>query len=819
MADAPISAPPARIPHGRTLTVVGGRLAMMVAIILTVALVASAALLTVVVPAGSFAKQTVHHLGNVPPLAEALPDPAQRSVVYAADGKTPLAELVKDENRQLVRLKSVPRQVRDAVVAIEDDRFYQHHGVDFRGIVRAAVANLRSGRVTQGGSTLSQQLIKNIVTGNSRTFDRKLREAMYAVELERRMTKDQILERYLNQAYFGEGVYGIGTAARHYFGNKSVRLLTLSEAASLAATIAAPENYKPTNRKANLARRNLVLDRMLALGFASPKAVAKAKRQKLRVERYKLPNRQPYFVRYITDQLLNDPRYNEVLGKPGSDARVNKVFQGGLKIYTTLNKTRQAQAADAVQGRLEQFQHKPFNGDPAGALASIDPTTGRIVALYGGRDFKKLQVNLATGQGGVGGAQPGSAFKMFYIVAALEKGVSPGDVMSAPSPIRIDNPRCETNGQPWEPHNAEPTSGGIYNMYEATAGSVNTWFAQLAVRIGPEAGIEVARRMGISNIPPRGTKEYGSWAVCSAVLGAKEVSVLDMSSAFGVLANNGVRCAPYSIAKVMAPHHSKPLIENRPNCKQVIDAKISAQTVAMLRGVVTHGTGGRAALPDRPVAGKTGSASNYVSAFFCGFTPQLSTSVWVGYRRGQVSMANLYFGRPVFGGTFPAEIFHDYMAAALAGAPVIGFPAAPPPPPPSKTTVPNVVGQRVEAATSILARAALRAEVKEVPNGAPKGQVVAQTPPAGTEVRGGTSVTLLVSSGKGGGGGGKVVLPNVVGLPVDTARSLLSLLGFQVGIGYSGGGSPNRVMSQSPAAGTQLPKGSYVTLVVGRGGR
>jgi serine/threonine-protein kinase len=181
-------------------------------------------------------------------------------------------------------------------------------------------------------------------------------------------------------------------------------------------------------------------------------------------------------------------------------------------------------------------------------------------------------------------------------------------------------------------------------------------------------------------------------------------------------------------------------------------------------------------------------------------------------------MANLYFGRPVFGGTYPAEIFHDYMAAALAGAPVIGFPAAPPPPPPSKTKVPNVVGQRVEAATSILARAGLRAEVKEVPHGAPKGEVVAQNPPAGTEVRGGTTVTLLVSGGKGGGGGGNVVLPNVVGLPVNTARGLLGVLGFRVGIGYTAGGSPNRVMSQNPGAGTQLPKGSYVTLVVGRGG-
>jgi membrane peptidoglycan carboxypeptidase len=290
--------------------------------------------------------------------------------------------------------------------------------------------------------------------------------------------------------------------------------------------------------------------------------------------------------------------------------------------------------------------------------------------------------------------------------------------------------------------------------------------------------------------------------------------VLDMASAFGVLANKGVRCAPYSIVKVVAPNRSKPLIENRPQCKQVINQKISAQTVAMLRGVINGGTGHRAALPDRPVAGKTGSAQENTSAFFSGFTPQLSTSVWVGYRKKRVPMTNLYNGGPVFGGTYPAEIFHDYMAAALAGAPVINFPAAPPPPPPARTKVPNVVGKTAQAAQYLLGQAGLRSTVTEVPNSAPKGRVVAQNPTAGTSVQGGTTVTLLVSSGQGGGG--NVGLPNVVGLPVGAARATLAALGFQVGIGYTNGGPRNRVVSQSPGAGTPLPRGSYVTLVVGR---
>jgi membrane peptidoglycan carboxypeptidase len=650
--------------------VVGGRLVLIVALITGVSLVASVALLPLVVPAGGLARDTANKLGDVPPLAEALPDPAQRSVIYAADGKTALATIWLDENRRVVPLSGIPNRVRNAVIAIEDDRFYQHEGVDFRGIARAAVTDLRSGHIAQGGSTLTQQLVKLTVTGNSRTIDRKLREAMYAVDLERRYSKDQILEYYLNQAYFGEGVYGIATAAQHYFGNTSIKFVSLAQAASLAATIAAPERYKPTSKKSNLARRNLVLDRMQELGYATGKEVARAKKEKLRIDLYTPPRRQPYFERYIVDQLLNDPSYNKALGKVGTDERKRKVFQGGLRIHTTLQSPKQAMAASAVQGQMNQF-----GGDPAGALASVEPGTGRIVALYGGKSFKKSQVDLATAKGG-SGFQPGSTMKMFFIVAALEKGISPGLTMAGPARITIPNRRCYTGNGPWSPGNAGDSSAGVYNMYGATAHSVNTWFAQLAVKVGPERALEVARRMGISNIPPRGSRAYAEWNVCSLVLGVKEVSPLDMAGAFGVLANKGVRCAPYSITKVFTPGERKPLIENRPDCKRVIDEKISTRTVAMLRGVINGGTGHRASLGARPVAGKTGSAQDNLSAFFAGFTPQLSTAVWVGFRARRVPMRTQFNGGPVYGGTFPALIFHDYMAAALAGAPVVGFPAA-----------------------------------------------------------------------------------------------------------------------------------------------
>jgi membrane peptidoglycan carboxypeptidase len=732
-------------------------LILIVALITTAALVASVALLPLVVPAGALARDTVRKLGDVPPLQDTLPDPAQRSVIYAADGKTALATMWLDENRKVVRLQDVPRRVRNAVVAIEDDRFFQHSGVDFRGIARAAVTDLRSGHIAQGGSTLTQQLVKLTVTGNSRTIDRKVREAIYAVELERRYSKDQILEYYLNQAYFGEGVYGISTAATHYFDNTSIRDVSLAEAASLAATIAAPERFKPTARKANLARRNLVLDRMYQLGFASAREVAKAKRAKVLVRRYTPPSRQPYFQAYIVDQLLNDPRYNKALGKVGSDERRRKVFQGGLRIYTTLQGPRQAMAARAVQGQMDQFR-----GDPAGALASVEPGTGRIVALYGGRSFKKSQVDLATAKGG-SGFQPGSAFKMFFVVAALERGISPGLTMAGPARITIPNRRCFTDNGPWSPGNAGDSEAGVFNMYGAVAHSVNTWFAQLAVKVGPENALEVARRMGIRNIPPRGSRAYASWNVCSLVLGVKEVSVLDMAGAFSVLANHGVRCVPYSITRVMRAGERKPLIENKPDCQRVIPERVSNITVSMLRGVVTGGTGVRASLGARPVAGKTGSAQDNLSAFFSGFTPQLSTSVWVGFRARRVPMRTQFYGRPVYGGTFPALIFHDYMQAAMAGLPFVGFPAAPKPPPPPKQ--PKPPGPKPP---------------KPPPTRAPN-----------------------------------TIVPGVVGLPVGVAMAVLSGSGLASGVAYTNG-RPGRVAAQSPAPGGSLPRGSSVTLMVGR---
>jgi penicillin-binding protein 1A len=331
--------------------------------------------------------------------------------------------------------------------------------------------------------------------------------------------------------------------------------------------------------------------------------------------------------------------------------------------------------------------------------------------------------------------------------------------------------------------------------------------------VGIERGIETARKMGIS-VPRRGSKDYGDhWNVCSSVLGVVPVSVLDMASAYGVLANNGVRCPAFSIARVDAP--GKKLFERKPDCAKVIEPKIATQVTAMLRGVVTGGTGGAASLPGRPVAGKTGTAQEYQSAFFNGYTPQLATSVWVGFTPKPVPMRTQNGGRPVYGGTFPAMIFHDYMAAALAGAPVQNFPAAPPPPPPPQVGVPDVVGLSQETAQAVLARAGFGSRVKPVRSAQPKGRVVRQAPGAGARLRQGSTVILAVSAGRGGGGN-NVIVPGVVGLQAGVARTVLTRAGLNSGLAYTNKGPPGRVSAQSPGPGARLPSGSYITLVVSR---
>jgi membrane peptidoglycan carboxypeptidase len=629
-----------------------GRWLRLLAAVTATSLLLAGVTLAGVLPAARRAGAAVLAVGGVAaPVGRLLARPPTRSVVQAADGSV-LAVLHGDQDRVVVPLSAVPVTVREAVLAAEDARFYQHGALDLRGIARAAVADLTSGRLREGGSSIAQQYVKNVVTGGRRSLQRKLVEAVDASELERRASKDRILAAYLNQVYFGDGVYGIATAAEHYF-SRPVGRLSLAQAAALAGTIASPERFRPTAGRAARARRDQVLDRMRAVGFASPARIAAAERQPLTPHVHRETVRYPYFVDAVTRALLGDHALDAAFGPAGSAARRRAVYEGGLRVTTTLRPPDQRLAETAVRDRLAGV------GVDA-ALVSIDPASGAVVAMVGGTDFARSRVNLATGQGG-GGFPPGSSFKVFYLVAALEQGLPTSTSFDTHSPVTVTAPACPTG---YTVHNAEPSSAGRLDLPRATAESVNAYFAQLMVRVGTPAAIAAARRMGITS---------PLHDFCSLVLGTENLTPLELAGAYATLATGGIHCQPATIARISGPT-GRVLYDGRPACRRVLDPQVAATADTILEGVVgPGGTGFRAAI-GRPLAGKTGTTSSFADAWFTGFTPQLATSVWVGDARAQVPMRSLFAGGPVYGGTFPALIFHDYMAAALAGQPAADLP-------------------------------------------------------------------------------------------------------------------------------------------------
>jgi membrane peptidoglycan carboxypeptidase len=622
-------------------------------VVLALTVVACVALVPVAASVAALGAAAARQVAGVAPLARLLARPPTRSTVTAADGSV-LAVLHGDQDREVVPLAAIPLRLRRAVLAIEDARFYQHGALDARGIARALLADLRGDAFLQGGSTITQQYVKDVVTGDRVSLHRKLIEAADAVQLARRLSKDQILAAYLNRVYFGDGVYGIATAAEHYF-SRPVGRLDLAQAAALAGTIASPARYRPTAGRAAVRRRDQVLDRMAAVGFASPAQVAAAKREPLRPHPQQETVRFPYFVQEVTRQLLDAHALDTALGPAGSPARKRAVLEGGLRVATALRPRDQALAEAAVRDQLTA-------AGPDAALVSVDPSSGAVVAMVGGRDFARSKVNLATGQGG-GGFPPGSSFKVFYLVAALEQRLPTSLRFDTSSPRTVVAPECPGG---YTVRNAEPARLGRIDLARATAESVNTWFAQLMAKVGTPAAIEVARRMGITSP----LHDY-----CSLVLGTEDVSPLELASAYATLAAGGVHCRPLEITRITDPS-GRVLYRGAPACRRVLDPGVAATAAGILRGVVAPGgTGSRAAI-GRPMAGKTGTTSNFADAWFTGFTPQLATSVWVGYAARQLPMAHLFGGGPVYGGTFPALIFHQYMAAALAGRPVLALPGS-----------------------------------------------------------------------------------------------------------------------------------------------
>jgi penicillin-binding protein 1A len=604
------------------------------------------------VSAGGVAIATLlfaHLPGSLPeqrPAFEAIP-----SNVYDAAGN--LIATFRDFDLTVpVRKEDVPQVMKDAVVAAEDHRFWEHNGVDLQGIARAAWVNYQDGETVQGGSTITQQYIKNTYLTSDRTVSRKLREALLATQLERRMTKEDILFNYLNTVYFGSGAYGIGAAAEAYFG-KTVSQLTLSESALLAGVIPAPTAWSPRVHPAEAeARRVLVIDNMAGLGMINQTQANEAKAQKVWLATdgpapgpatvVQPPEKKgaiayPYFVDWIEGQLLE--RYG---------AQV--LYRGGLRIETTIDPNLQQLAQSAVEARLEVT-------DPSVemSMVTIDPANGHVKAMVGGRDWNVSQVNLATG--GSVGFQAGSSFKVFTLATALENGYKPDSTVPAPAVFRV--PGCDGVGCTIK--NSEGSGYGSATLRQATISSINTAYASLISQVGVDKVAEMANRLGVKSINPE--KTYG----ISLTLGAYEVSPLEMASGYATIANGGVRQEPTGVLRVF--DKSGKLIEDNSarSGTRVLATGVATTVTDMLKGVITSGTG-RGANINRPAAGKTGTTDDYHDAWFVGYTPQLSTAVWMGHRDEVRTLGY------VSGGSFPATAWATFMRSALANQPPTDFP-------------------------------------------------------------------------------------------------------------------------------------------------
>ena len=738
------------------------------------------------------------YTANLDRLTSATSD--QSSVVLAADGSV-LARLDAGVNRTDVPLARVSAAMQHAVVAIEDHRFFEHSGVDLRAMVRALRTDLDKGEIAQGGSTITQQYVRNVMLGDRQTVHRKLREIALAVQLERRFTKRQILERYLNLVYFGNGAYGVQSAALRYFATPA-RSLTLTQSAMLAGLIQAPEGYNPfVVPQVALQRRNEVLDAMARYGYATKAAVDSARAQPLglRPRADDRHIRAPYFVSQVERFVLSHREFGATV-----DERRHLLFTGGLVIHTTLDPNRQQLAESALDHVLVDPAH-----DPAGALVSIEPTTGHVVAYVGGHDFygaaPYAQFDLAS----QGRRQAGSAFKPFVLATALIEHVPLDRTYPAPAQLTIDTP-----GQaPWVLHNYDGKGGGPTNLVDATVHSINTVYAQLIQDVGPKPVVELASRLGIrSPLTP----------YLSTAIGSNAVSVLDMASAYTSFAADGLHHDPVFVTTVLEPNGTI-LYDSTPSAHRVLSASIAREVNQVLQQVVSRGTGVNARI-GRPVAGKTGTGEQWRDAWFVGSTPQLTTAVWVGFPQSERSMVPPLTREKVTGGTWPAQIWGLYAGAALAETPIVQFPAPAPgagnaelPSPP----IANVVGMPFAEAQQVLTDTGYQAVRRGVPSrDYPPGIVVAQNPPGRTVSSRGAVVTLDVASGPPT----REVVPAVLGLLSDQAKAAANAHSLDIQIIVAGEpppGSParaGRVWKQSPVAGTSADEGSTVTVWINPSG-
>jgi len=728
-----------------------------------------------------------------------------------------LAVLRGSQSRVLVKPDRISDTMKQAIVAIEDKRFYEHRGVDLHAIGRAFWADVRNKSVVQGGSTITQQFIKNAYIKDNRSIARKLKEAALAWQLEQRWKKDRILTAYLNTIYFGNGAYGIEQAALTYFHEHAVKL-TLPEAALLAGIPADPSRYDPVaNPRAARQRRRAVLDQMLGQGAITPKQYDSARSAALpSPDKVKLPDTEgpaPYFVNYVKQQLID--RYHS-----------GTVFGSGLRVQTTIDLGLQRIARGAIAKLLS-------NPDgPQAALVAIDPRNGEILAMVGGSNFRESQFNLAV----QGERQPGSAFKPFVLATALEEGISPATrFVSEPVVIPLGD-------KLWQVSNYEDEYLGSIDLESATVHSDNSVYAQLTQLVGPRNVARLARNAGIHS-------RLNSYFAIG--LGAEATNPLEMARAFSTFANGGQRIDGSIFKDVPRAVISVNGDKNEPVARRVLDSNDDAILNSILQKVITEGTGHRAALSDRPAAGKTGTTENYGDAWFVGYTPQLAAAVWVGYPRELRPMQTEYHGGPVAGGTYPAEIWRTFMEAAL---PYLeddpeSFPSPNPPYgspelvvfrdgqlrldngnchapkqvvffsgreprrradcKPNEVEVPDVVGQTVQDARARLAGQPLTPAIIYKP--AAPGQrldVVLGQIPARGRLSAYDKVTLVLARPTHG------VVPKIVGLPLVRAQRKLTRRGLRFAVSKASKGRPGRVVFQAPRPGVAAAPGMLVRIAV-----
>ena len=567
----------------------------------------------------------------------------QNSFVYADDGSL-LGTIPAERNREPVSAAAITPWLPKATVAIEDRRFYQHGGVDYLGIALAAWTDVTAGRLVQGGSTITQQLVRNLYTGQERTFGRKIKEACLAIKLSNKWSKQRILTDYLNTVYYGNHAYGVEAAAQTYF-SEHASDLTLLQAALLAGLPQAPSIYDPLHDpQAALQRRDEVLRAMLTAGTitaAQYRDAIASRSLDLKPGHVYTRVQQPYFFSYVIDQL--EQQYG-----------ANTVREGGLQVYTTIDPRLQFLAKRAIDDIL------PLKTDPAAAIVSVEPGTGAIRAMTAVVRTKGNQFNLAAQSG----RQAGSTFKTFVLATAIEKGIDPDSTYYTSAPFTCTvGPWCST-AAPWNVHTYGDSYLGPVSITRATLASDNTVYAQLTLDVGPQNVWAMAHRLGVHMAPDK--------PVASIGLGSLAVNPLDMAAAYATFPTGGIYAAPRAITKVVLADGKIDQTWSKPATKRVLSEGVAWKVNDVLRQNAEYGTGAGSGDGVHPNAGKTGTTENHADAWFDGYTRQLSTVVWMGFPSGEIPMLDVH-GQAVAGATFPVPIWHEYMTGALLHDPAIGF--------------------------------------------------------------------------------------------------------------------------------------------------